>query len=79
VSEQAFARAREAREKLAARLVHHPDVSMVDIGLHEAGAGLVVRVHVRGEAASLPDVPAELDGIPVRVVRGDYHPEEAQE
>jgi hypothetical protein len=43
----------------------------VDIGLAEGDELAVLRVHVRGADAP-PDLPSEIDGIPVQVVPGDY-------
>jgi hypothetical protein len=72
VSEHALTRARHARDELASRLLGDPMISMVDIGQEDADDQPVVRVHVRSGAESLPEIPPEVDGIPVRVVRGDY-------
>jgi hypothetical protein len=76
VSEQPWARAQEARDKLVALLLDHPGVNMIDIGRQGADEGLVLRVHVRADPASTLEIPSELDGIPVRVVRGEYYPED---
>jgi hypothetical protein len=72
VSENALSHARRARDELAARILGDPSVSMVDIGREDADWALVLRVHVRSGSESLPEIPPEVDGIPVRVVRGDY-------
>lgn len=79
MSEQPWAHAEEARDKLASLLLDHPGVSMIDIGLLGADEELVLRVHLRADAAPVPEIPAELDGIPVRVLRGEYYPEGAAE
>jgi hypothetical protein len=79
VTQPPQASAQEARDKLAARLLDHPAVSLIDIGLEEDGEGLVLRVHLRADPATVPEIPAELDGIPVRVIRGEYYPEDAAE
>ena len=50
---------------------------MIDIGRQGADEGLVLRVHVRADPASTLEIPSELDGIPVQVVRGEYYPEDA--
>jgi hypothetical protein len=73
--EEGWARAQKVRDKLAAQLLDHPDVSLVDIGLHEEQGVLAVRVHVRPDSPSPPEIPDEVDGVPVRVVAGDYYPE----
>jgi hypothetical protein len=69
-------RARRARDELEAQIGGHPAVSLIDIGLldplERGVAGL--RVHVRGAPADVV-VPAEIDGILVRVVQGDYRAE----
>lgn len=72
--EQWWVRARQARDKLAAQVLNHPNVSLVDIGDEPTGAGksLVLRVHIRQGDLSGLDLPDAVDGIPVRVIRGDY-------
>lgn len=67
-------KARRARDRLIARLGTHPAVTNIDIGLLDPPqAGVIgVRVHVRGTPTDLV-VPKEVEGIPVGVVRGDYH------
>jgi len=72
-----WARARRARDLLAQQALHHPDVSLIDIGLDPQGASdaPVLRVHVRGAGIAGPDLPDEVDGIPVRLIRGDYPPQ----
>ena len=75
-----WAKAREVRDKIASRLQSHPQVSLIDIGYDpnegESSDRIVVRVHVRQpvnpKALGLDD---EIDGIPVRVVVGDYRAE----
>ncbi len=61
------------RDRLIARLSTHPAVTNIDIGLLDPPeAGVIgVRIHVRGKPDDL-SVPAEIDGIPVGIVRGDY-------
>ena len=51
---------------------------MLDIGEDPDGVieTPVLRVHVRTTDASGPDTPADVDGIPVRVIRGDYRLED---
>jgi hypothetical protein len=72
-------RLRQARDRLAGQILDHPDVSMVDIGYDtqpEAGQAerqVVLRVHLRGLAAANDlNLPAEVDGIPVRVITAQY-------
>ena len=72
--EKWWARARQARDKLAEQVLRHPNVSMVDIGEDPDGVSStpVLRVHAgRGDVSGL-QVPDEVDSIPVRVIRGDY-------
>jgi len=70
-SGEGWSRVEQARDQLAAWLLGNPQVSMVDIGLAEGDELAVLRVHVRGADAP-PDLPSEIDGIPVQVVPGDY-------
>lgn len=72
-----WVRARRAQKMLAAQFLGQPDIRMVDIGEDPEGQGgtLVLRVHVRRPEALDVQVPEEVEGIPVRVVRGDYRPE----
>ncbi|MCS7290239.1 MAG: insulinase family protein, partial [Roseiflexus sp.] len=58
---------------LIAHFNTHPAVTNIDIGvLDPPEAGVIgVRIHVRGKPDDL-SVPAEIDGIPVGIVRGDY-------
>ena len=73
-SQEWWARARQARDLIAAHVLTHPDVSLIDIGLDPQGASdtPVLRVHVRQGDGSTLNIPSELDGIPVRVIHGDY-------
>jgi hypothetical protein len=73
-------RARRARELLIRDFIDHPDVSLIELGFDEdPGLGepqdqLVLRVHVRRETtAAALGLPAEVEGIPVRAVTGDYY------
>jgi hypothetical protein len=72
-----WAEARQARDKLAAQVLFHPNVSMVDIGEDPDGVSTtpVLRVHVRSLDVPGLDIPNDVDGIPVRVIRGDYRPD----
>lgn len=72
-------RAYQARDKLVDEFIHHPNVSLIDIGRDvdpESGEFLeeiVLRVHVRSpHTAETLGIPAEIDNIPVRVVQADY-------
>ncbi len=73
------ARARQARSALEQRLFAIPEVRLIDIGLEPAADGperqTVLRVHLAPgtDHRSLP-IPEHVDGIPVRVVAGDYRP-----
>jgi hypothetical protein len=69
-----WARARSARDQLAAQLLNHPGVSLIDIGLDPQGLSQapVLRVHVRQASVALPNLPGEIGGIPIRLVYGDY-------
>lgn len=79
-----WAKAQQARDKLANRALSHPEVSLIDID-YEPGEGaasqrVVLRAHVRQpvdrQAIGLPD---EVDGIPVRVIVADYRLEKNRE
>jgi len=72
-------KARQARDKLTDQLLNHPGVSLIDIGyeVNEKGQKIsnhiVLRVHIR--QASIREtlkLPAEIEGVPVRVVIADY-------
>jgi hypothetical protein len=72
-------RARRARDKLVDQFLDHPDVSLIDIGYdpdREGGGNaerIVLRVHVRRPLTREEvGLPAQIDGIPVRVMVGDY-------
>jgi hypothetical protein len=73
-------RLRRARDALARRFGGHPGVTGIDIGIDPAHGGpdpdspIVLRVHVARDAVGLLDLPAAVEGIPVRVVTGDYRP-----
>ena len=76
---EVWARAQEAREKLARQLLGHSQVSLIDIGYEPEGekrpGRIVLRVHLRPPAAGqAPKIPEEIDEIPVRVISGEYHP-----
>ena len=71
-------KARRARDWLAEQYLTQPGVSLIDIGFDpqdsSASPPLVLRVHLqRWASAEGFGIPAEVDGIPVRVIeRGDY-------
>jgi hypothetical protein len=72
--------ARQARDKLVSLLLDHPEVNLIDIGLDPEPAGggqVVLRVHLR-RLSDRPaiSIPAEVDGIPVRVLGGNYRIED---
>ncbi len=72
--EQWWMRARQARDKLAAQVSGNPNVSLVDIGLDPNATSRtpVLRVHVRQGDLSGLGISNSVDGIPVRVVQGEY-------
>ena len=70
-----------ARDKLVAKYIYHPDVTLIDIGyplpVDQETKELVLRIHVRRRwMNSSPEqrtaFPEEVDGIPVIVMSGDY-------
>ncbi|MGH7597209.1 MAG: hypothetical protein ACREOI_12710, partial [bacterium] len=69
-----WSKAQRARDGLFALLRDHPDVSLVDIGLDPLGVSNipVLRIHLRRDAVPMTNFPREIDGIPVRVIHGDY-------
>jgi hypothetical protein len=75
-----WARAQRARDRLAQQFLSHPQVSLIDIGFEtesgEPSARTVLRIHLRQPGAEQTlGIPEEIDGIPVRMVTGDYRPE----
>ncbi len=72
-----WARARRAHDQLVAQVLNNPTVSMVDIGQDpdDTGGPPVLRVHVRQGGVPGVAVPLEMDGIPIRVIEGDYRPQ----
>lgn len=75
--EEWWDRARHARDRLVTQVISHPNISMIDIGEDPRGASgtPVLRVHLRQAGGALPNIPSSVDGIPVRVIQGDYRPE----
>jgi|WetSurMetagenome_2_1015567.scaffolds.fasta_scaffold864275_2 hypothetical protein len=71
----------KALEKLSGEFLHHPDVSLIDIGFkNQAGRftdEVVLRIHVRRAIATNDNgpFPKEVDGIPVIVMVADYKPD----
>ncbi len=74
-------RARRARDRLADQVLSLPGVTLIDIGADPEGRPgegsdrIVLRVHIRPSAKGKLAIPAEVDGIPVRVMVGDFKPE----
>ena len=69
-----WAKARKARDKLMAQVMRHPAVNLVDIGQDPEGSSPtpVLRVHVRAGDVSNLKIAPNIDGIPIRVMAGDY-------
>ena len=76
-----WTKARGAQEKLVNQFIHHPDVSLIDIGYppesDEKNREVVLRIHVRERwLKARPEervtFPEEVDGIRVVVMPGDY-------
>lgn len=75
-----WAKALQALDQLAHQFLDHPEVTLIDLGKEgekdKPTEALVLRVHVRQpvnkQRLGLPD---EVNGLPVRVVVGDYHPQ----
>ena len=67
-------RARRGRDRLAARYLSHPDVTLIDIGLdpQHRSSMPVLRIHVRRTDTSLPEVLDDVEGIPVLIIYGNY-------
>ena len=64
---------REALGKLVGCLLDDVDVGLIDLGSDPGREGPVLRVHVRNDAAlARLGIPAEVDGVPVRVIVADY-------
>jgi hypothetical protein len=75
--EQELERARQARDKLAEQYLYQPGISLIDIGLDpqdfSGTSRLVLRVHLKSSvSAQALNLPAEIDGIPVRILTGNY-------
>lgn len=70
-------RARLARDKLASRLLNQPGIRLIIIS-RETGQetgnpknNIVLRVYISPGAELKLDIPDEVDGIPVKVIRSD--------
>ena len=73
-------RARAARDRLEASILHDANVRMISIGLdpeHQSDLPVLI-VHVRDSNMLSSIVPSQMDGIPVRVIAGDYHLEQGE-
>lgn len=75
------ARARQARAALERQLLARPEVRLIDIGLEGTarvkppGRRIVLRVHLAaGTDRAQLAIPEDVEGIPVRVLTGDYRP-----
>jgi len=75
------AKLERARDKLVAKYIYHPDVTLIDIGYPLADdqetKELVLRIHVRSRwmkssSEQRTSFPEKVDGIPVIVMSGDY-------
>jgi len=78
---ESMARLERARDKLVAKYIYDPDVTLIDIGYpladEQEAKELVLRIHVRSRwIKSAPEqrthFPGQVDGIPVIVMLGDY-------
>lgn len=72
--------ARNALDKLARQYLHHPSVSLIDMGFDPVQGDVgqtpevVLRLHVRpGSDVNAMQFPSQIDGIPVRIITADYH------
>jgi hypothetical protein len=81
---QIMNKARHARDLLIAQFIHNPEVVLIDIGFppnmntREERNEIVVRIHVtehwfKTRPEERLNFPAEIDGIRVVVIPGDYH------
>lgn len=75
------ARLHKALEKLSNEYLHHPDVSLIDMGLNTQEGRftdqVVLRIHVRRQVNPNDNMlfPKDVDGIPVIVMHADYKPD----
>jgi hypothetical protein len=64
-------RANDAKERYADQLMSRPGVIGVGVGNTEDGKGPAVVMYMDANTPGPPFVPAQLDGVPVRVIRTD--------
>ncbi len=66
-----------ALDRLTSRFLGNPAISLIDLGIDpQAGPGAppALRVYVRpGASIEVLGLPDQVDGIPVRILSGDYH------
>lgn len=62
--------ARATKNVHAGRLLSMPGVQGVGVE-KDSGGGFVVAVHVDADTSPSPQLPNELDGVPVRIVHGE--------
>ena len=76
-----WTRARRARDQLEEQYMHHPDVTLIDIGYApdraEGHEEIALRIHVRylwmeADPSERVAFPTEVDGIPVVVVPQEF-------
>ena len=68
-----------ALDQLSNQFLTHPQVSLIDYGIGDAGSGLEksksstpsLRIHLRAKTRDT-DFPKEVDGIPVSLVQANY-------
>jgi hypothetical protein len=75
-----WTKARRARDQLAGQFLSHPEVRLIDLSYDvekgKPAKQLVLRVHIRQQTDQQAlGLPEEVDGFPVRVMVGDYHPQ----
>jgi hypothetical protein len=66
---QPHKKAHDAKERYADQLMSRPGVIGVGVGNTEDGKGPAVVMYMDNKAPGPPFVPAQLDGVPVRVIR----------
>ncbi|HEX9374155.1 MAG TPA: hypothetical protein VF897_24290 [Roseiflexaceae bacterium] len=75
-----WARARHARDQLEQLIMSNPNVRMISIGQDPSGLSTapVLIVYVGDTKTGLPNLPSDIDGIPVRVAAGNYQLEQGE-
>jgi hypothetical protein len=73
----AWDKIRAAHEQLVAQFLHHPDVSLIDIGYESENQAqsqpIALLIHVRRpEATQTLGAPDNINGIPVRIMVEDF-------